>query len=209
MPHTTRSSEGDTAEIDWHGTGWRCWQVGQRRFGGLPMLRNPWANSGLTFWWEPGAVQVAECFWDNGVPVFGMKAQCQGTVAPTCTCGVRSMTTLENLAAFMASDRQLDRHPEKAAAIGRVRIGGRIQHHNPGLPRPEGYNRSEYAELIGPVFVSPLADRWTGGLSAQYGPDVLVVPPESTPAGVARGQQAWLEALAEWVEQNTNERTTQ
>lgn len=189
-------------EIEWTGAGWRIWRVERRTFGGPPLLRNPWANSGQTYWWEPGRVEVAECFWLEGVSVGWLgKAprRCGGYVSVRCTCGIRSMDTIACLAAFLATDRQLDRHPEKAAVVGRVRFGGRVEHRNPGLRPPEGYNRSEFAELIGPLFVSPMAASHADGLRRTYRGCAEVVPPDATPAGSAQRQQEWVEQLAAWA----------
>lgn len=85
-------------DVAWTGTGWRIWRVGGGPLGGGALLRNPWTNSGFTWWWyTPAEVQIAECF----------HRACRGLVSETCTCGVRSMATLSNLAAFLAKDDQL------------------------------------------------------------------------------------------------------
>lgn len=108
------------------------------------------------------------------------------------------MATLSNLAAFLAKDDQLYRHPDKSAVVGRVRIGGRVQHRIPGLPRSEGYQRSEFAQLLGPLYVSPRAADWVVALREQYSP-LDVIGPDQMPA--ADSQQEWLEKLAVHVSQ--------
>lgn len=179
-------------EIDWTGTGWRAWRVA---VGGL--LRNPWANSGQTYLWNPGEVQVAECFWIKGVS--SLVRGCGGYVSARCSCGIRSMSTLSALADFMAESRQLARDPYKATVVGRVRIGGKVQHRIPGLPAREGYQRSEYAEIVGPLYVSPLGIRWQ--IEANYGPGVAVQAPDFGQEWLRSKprQQEWLELLAESV----------
>ncbi len=184
----------DRNEVEWTGYGWRIWRVGYRTWGGLPMLRNPWANAGVTFWWDPRKVQVAECFWpmSDQTPI----DRCNGYLSSSCTCGIRSIASLRSLAAFLAGDGTLRRDPSKAGAVGLVRIGGRVQRRNPGLAPPAGYQRSEFAELVGPLYVSPSGARWADGLEQQYR-RIQVVSPEPGAA-----MQGWLAGLAEHLEPN-------
>ena len=177
--------------VSWAGHGWRIWRV-ELDPQGLPTLRNPWDNSGQTYWWQPGEVQQAECFWPLGASP--MVSRCSGYVSERCTCGIRSMATLTDLAAFLARDRHLIRYPRKAAVVGRVRIGGKMQHRIPGLPKRQGYQRSEFAYLAGPIFVSPFggASRHFDALTARYS-GVEVVGPDLIPD--ASSNQDWLERL--------------
>lgn len=171
--------------IDWHGSGWRLWRV-ERSHRGV-RLRNPWTNTGHKSVWERAEVQVAECIWPR----------CNGYLSPSCTCGIRSMSTLSHLAAFLASDRQLERHPLKASVVGRVLIGGRVQHRIPGLPAVTGYQRSEFAVIDGPLYVSPVAAEHYDALRHVYdSAQVAPVPPSYVEGS---GQQNWIERLAQRV----------
>jgi len=162
-----------------------------------PRLRNPLNSSGVVDWWQPGEIQRAECFWPKGVP--GGSGRCLGYVSKDCTCGIRSMATLRDLAAFLAHDRQIHRYPLKAAVVGRVRIGGRVEHRIPGLPRREGYARSEFAVLAGPLYVSPFGGaKHLDALARDYR-GVEVVAPDLPHTNA----QEWLEELAAHVERRT------
>jgi hypothetical protein len=168
----------------WTGEGWRCWRVVDTARG--TRLRNPWTNSNLTVMWEPWQVQRADCFW-----------RCSDRVSPRCSCGIRSMRTLEQLAAaFLRGGEQLRRHPLKATVVGRILIGGRIERQIPGpLSKPKpGYQRAEFATLAGPLYVSPLGADHLEGLLRAYGGMVPVHAP--TVAAEQVGQQEWLEGLA-------------
>jgi hypothetical protein len=174
------SLQGDAPA--WSGEGWRCWRVVETARG--TRLRNPWTNSNLTVLWEPWQVQRADCFW-----------RCSDRVSARCSCGIRSMSTLEHLAAFLRREgEQLRRHPLKATVVGRVAVGGRIERQIPGLTPKPGYQRSEYATLIGPLYVSPLGADHLQGLQWAYGGMVAVHPPAVLPEQV--GQQLWLVGLA-------------
>lgn len=169
--------------------GWRCWRVVEA--GSEVLLRNPWTNSGQLYTWLPGQEQVADCFWaQTRVP--GTNGPCLERVSPSCSCGIRSMSSLPHLAAFLASNHQLDRHPLKATVVGQVAISGRVQRRVPGLPPRAGYQRSQYASLVGPLYVSPLGRTHLDGLRRTYEPAVRIVAPDA----VASGQQEWLDALA-------------
>ncbi len=104
------------------------------------------------------------------------------------------MSTLEHLAAFLRLGGQLRRHPLKASVVGRIAIGGRVERQIPGLTPKPGYQRSEYATLVGPLYVSPLGADHLTGLQRAYAGVVSVHPPAASAEQV--GQQEWLERLA-------------
>ena len=196
-----------TGTIEWIGTAWRLWNV-----GGLlpaPRLINPWETSGMTYTWQPGTVQTARCFWmkpmrSSGFVFYADSPEwardlglvCQGLVAEACTCGIRSMMTLANLAAFWGAHPDV---PHRASVVGRIRYGGKVQHRIPDLKVREGYTRSEYAELVGPLFVSPFGGAgWRAGrLASEYAPIELFGPEHIVDAADTHD---WLEKLAERVE---------
>jgi hypothetical protein len=182
--------------VDWSGTGWRIWRVGNGPTldarGLQPLLRNPWDNSGLVDWWQPGQAKRCVCFLTLGLMLGGYA--CQGPASATCSCGIRSMATLRDLVAFLGRDRQIIRHPDKSAVVGRIRIGGVVQRRIPGFRPKTGYQRSQYAEIIGPLYVSPRFRRWADPLAAAYRP-VEVVGPDLLPD--TDGQWDWIQRLAE------------
>ncbi len=105
------------------------------------------------------------------------------------------MSTLEQLATFLRREgEQLRRHPLKATVVGRIAIGGRVERQIPGLTPKPGYQRSEYARLVGPLYVSPLGVDHLDGLRWAYAGMVTVHPPDVSAEQV--GQQQWLERLA-------------
>ncbi len=122
----------------WTGEDWRCWRVVDTERG--PRLRNGWTNSGMTMLWEPLQLQRADCFW-----------RCSDRVSPRCSCGIRSMRTLEHLAAYLRHNGRLRRHPLKATVVGRILFGGRVERQVPGFPPDPNDQRAEYALLIGPL----------------------------------------------------------
>lgn len=174
--------------IDWTGVGWRLWAVEECDAG--VRLRNPWAGTaGGT--WRRGEVHVAECIWRNR----DASSACLGLVSVSCTCGIRSMATLPDLAGFLADGRQLDGYDTTPLVVGRVRIGGRVQHRVGALEPHRGYQRSEFAQIDGPLLVSPSAAEHVQALVSCYG---SARSPVFAPDLVARahGQQDWLEKLA-------------
>ena len=174
--------------VEWTGAGWRLWRVEKFRRG--VRLCNPWTKTTRPVW-ERGQVHVAECIWRNRDGSSG----CKGSVSASCTCGIRSMATLPDLATFLAMGRQLDGHPDKASVVGRVRIGGKVQHHIPALQPHQGYQRSEFAQIDGPLFVAPVAARHFKAVAAHYGSARSPVFGPDLITG-ADGPQDWLEQLA-------------
>lgn len=176
------------------GFAWRCWRVGTR--AGAPRLRNPWTSSG-TYWWEPGKVENARCFWPDGVSP--LVDRCQGYMSEDCSCGIRGMDTVSNLAAFFHCQHNLiGRDPHKADVVGRIQLGGRVHRTFPDGDVMVGYRRAEFARIVGPLYVSPLMGGHYEALAAAYGP-VEVLPPSAVPSG-SEGQQGWLDSLAAHLE---------
>jgi hypothetical protein len=174
--------------IEWTGAGWRLWRVEKIHRGSR--LRNPWTDTTRPFW-ERGEVHVAECIWRDS----DGSSSCIGYVSASCTCGIRSMATLLDLANFVSDGRQLIGHPPKAWVVGRVRIGGRVQHQIPALPPQHGYQRSEFAEIDGPLYVSPGAAKHLKDVVAHYGSARSPVFGPDFITG-ADGPHDWLELLA-------------
>jgi hypothetical protein len=185
--------------IDWTGVGWRLWSVEERDPG--VRLRNPWAGAPGGTWYRD-EVHVAECIWRNR----DGSSACLGLVSASCTCGIRSLATLPDLAGFLADGRQLDGFEATPLVVGRVRIGGRVQHRVGALEPHRGYQRSEFAEIDGPLFVSPSAAEHVHGVAASYGSARSPVFGPKLVTGV-RGQQDWLEKLAERAEGLLSART--
>ncbi|MCW2736110.1 hypothetical protein [Nocardioides sp.] len=179
--YRTRAPEREP--VEWTEAGWRMWRIDPT----TGLLRNPWTNSGTCWLWSPAVIQEAECFWNTG---------CRGLVAKDCSCGIRSMRAVSHLASFLARDSQLGRHPDKAAVVGRVRLGGRVQYGLlPGLGSIPGYQRSQFAEIDGPLYVSPRAAEHFETIAGHYdSARTPVVGPDFVTG--ASGQQDWLERLA-------------
>lgn len=173
----------DSAPAVWVGEGWRCWRVVER--DGVVRLQNPWQNSGYEWLWEPGGVEVAECFWAKRPG--GLT--CQGLVSPVCSCGVRSMDSLANLAWFLEAPARRD--PAKASVIGRIELGGRMQTQIPGRNLGAGYQRALYARIAGPLYVSPLAAGFADALRDAYAPLQVHAPDGWTDPAPTAGYMAW------------------
>ena len=174
--------------IDWTGVGWRLWAVEGRGAGAR--LRSPWTSTARATW-HRGEVHVAECVWRNR----DGSSACLGLVSVSCTCGIRSMASLPDLAGWLADGRQLDGDEATPLVVGRVRIGGRVQHRVGALEPHRGYQRSELAQIDGPLFVSPAAAEYEEAVAAGYGSARSQVFGPDLITG-AHGQQDWLEKLA-------------
>lgn len=121
---------------------------------------------------------------------------CQGFMSRRCSCGIRSMATLSDLAAFLVNKNHIRWDPPKATVVGRIRIGGRAQTTSPAdgiFGALNGYQRSEYARVVGPLYVSPLGSRWADGLRDRYEPGVEVISSDESFGG---DMTSWIENLA-------------
>ena len=102
---------------------------------------------------------------------------------------------MPDLAGWLADGRQLDGDEATPLVVGRVRIGGRVQHRVGALEPHRGYQRSELAQIDGPLFVSPAAAEYEEAVAAGYGSARSQVFGPDLITG-AHGQQDWLEKLA-------------
>ncbi len=133
---------------------WRCWQVLQ---GDLvaPFAQYGSDLRGLAPWPRTGSL-VAVCLWpgrDHAVPAAG------------CECGVRGMERLDELLEVMARARLLFTAP---SVVGTVALSGRVL--GPSAADPPRTWRGERAELVGPLYASPLVGApATAALSRSYG----------------------------------------
>ncbi|MEU9016939.1 hypothetical protein [Actinomadura sp. NPDC048394] len=158
--------------------GWRWWVVSDPGEYGRDGARlvNPFVHDGnrhrwtperdMIHVWQPG-VNTSRSDWCREVDAWYARVE-HTAPQPWCSCGIRSMRSLEGLLAYYRSRRE--RRAVTLDAVGVLASWGQVCGPNDGRDHA-GTVRAEFAEITGPVYLSDL--RWANDVAAEYGTEVL------------------------------------